>query len=84
MMEQIILETISKQMKDKQVIRDSQHRFMKWQSCLINLITFCDELMGLVEEGRAVDVVYLNCIKAFSAVSNNIFIGKLMKYRRHI
>ena len=81
MMEQITLETISKQMKEKKVIRGSQRRFMKRKSCLTNTIT-CDEMIGLVDEGRAVDVVYLNCSKAFSAVVHNILIEKLMKYRR--
>jgi len=56
-MEQLILETISRQMKDKREIRSNQHRFMKAKSCLTRLIAFCEEMSGLVEEGRAVDVV---------------------------
>lgn len=59
-MEKIILETSSKHMKEKKVIRSIQHRFMKGKSCLTNLIAFCDGKSGLVNEGRAVDVIYLN------------------------
>jgi len=40
MMEQLILELIIKQVKEKKVIRSSQHGFTKGRSCLTNLIAF--------------------------------------------
>ncbi|KAK4826567.1 hypothetical protein QYF61_010202 [Mycteria americana] len=39
-MEQLIPETTSRHMKDKKVVGNSQHGFMKVKSCLTNLITF--------------------------------------------
>ena len=57
--EQLILEIISRHLKDRKVIRSSQHRFIKGKLCLTNLIAFHDEMTGLVGEGRAMDVVYL-------------------------
>lgn len=44
-------------------------------------IAFCNEMTGLVEEGKAVDVVYPDHWKAFSAASHNILIDKLVTYR---
>ncbi|GAB0182561.1 mitochondrial enolase superfamily member 1 [Grus japonensis] len=66
-------------MEEKKVIGSGQHGFTKGKSCLTNLIAFCDGMTGLVDEERAVDVVYLDLSKAFDTVSHNILISKLRK-----
>jgi len=78
-MEQLSLDVISKQAEEKKVIRSSQQGFTKGKSCLTNLIAFYDDMTGGVDEGRAVDVVYLDFSKAFDTVSHNILLGKLKK-----
>jgi len=78
-MEQLILEVIIKQAEEKKVIRSSQHGFTKAKSCLTNLIAFYNGVTGWVDEGRAVDVVYLDFSKAFDTVSHNIHLGKFRK-----
>ena len=52
----------------------SQHGFTKGRSCLTTLISFSDLLTRLVDEGKAVDVVYLDFSKAFDAVSDSILL----------
>jgi len=78
-MEQVNLEVIMKQVEEKKVIRSSQHAFTKGKSCLTNLITFYDGVTSWVDEGRAVDVVYLDFNKAVDAISHNILLGNLRK-----
>ena len=63
-MEPIIAGTIMYQLKVNQGIRPSQHGFMNGRSCLTNLISFHDKVTHLVDEGQAVDVVYLDFGKA--------------------
>lgn len=68
-MEELILETISRHMKE-QKIRNSQCGFTKGKSCLINMMSFCNAITSLMDEERAVNIVFLVFSKAFDTVTH--------------
>ena len=78
-LEQLVLDAISKHLEEKKVMRGSQHGFTKGKLCLTSLVAFYDGITSRVDGGRAVDVIYLDFSKAFNSVSHDILLAKLRK-----
>jgi len=68
---------LTRLVKDNKGNKPSQHGFMKGRSCLTNLISFYDQVTHLVDEGKAMDVIYLDFSEAFNTVSHSILLDTL-------
>ncbi|PKU39019.1 rna-directed dna polymerase from mobile element jockey-like [Limosa lapponica baueri] len=79
-MEQVILSAIKTHIMGNQGIRPSQHGFIEGRSCQTNLISFYGKITRLLDEGKAVDIVYLDFQKAFDAVPHTILVEKLASH----
>lgn len=69
-MEQI-MSAITQHVQDSQGIRPSQCEFVKDKSCLAVLMSFHGKVTLLVDEGQAVDTVYLDFSEAFDSVPHS-------------
>ena len=58
------------------VINDSQHGFLPKSSCLTNLLEFLEYVTSAVDQGKPVDVIYLNFQKAFDKVPHARLLSK--------
>ena len=64
------------------LINPSQHGLLKAKSCLTNLLHVCflEEITKWVDDGSPVDVIYLDCQKAFDKVPHQRLISKLKSH----
>lgn len=76
------MSVITQHLQGNQVIKPSQHEFMKGKSFLTNLISLYDKMTHLVHEGKAVDFKCLNVSKVFAIVSQSILLEKLTGHDR--
>jgi hypothetical protein len=77
MQEGIIREKITDHLYTNNLLNLSQHGFVSNRSCQTNLLEFMDKLSELLDEGKPVDVVYLDFSKAFDKISHSKLLIKL-------
>ncbi|KAF4802980.1 hypothetical protein TURU_019436 [Turdus rufiventris] len=70
----IILIVITQHLEDSHEIRPSQQGFRNGWCYLVNPISFHDQLTCLMDDEKAVDIVYLNFSKAFNIIAHSIFL----------
>ena len=59
------------------MMNQSPHGFTGGRSTITQLLQFYDSILTLLEEGKQVDVVYLDFAKAFDKVDHTILLNKL-------
>lgn len=62
---------------EAKILNDSQHGFIKGRSCLAHILDFREEIYDKFDEGKAVDVIYLEFADAVDKLSNSRLTVKL-------
>ena len=78
--ERIMRKKITEHLTTNNLIRPSQHGFMKSRSCQTNLLEFLDCVTEMIDNGDAVDIIYLDYSKAFDKISHCKLIKKLQAH----
>jgi len=76
-MERIVKDNVVEHLNEYKVIKGSQHGFTRGRSCLTNLLEFFEEVYEMIDEGKPVDVIYLDFAKAFDKVPHKRLAKKL-------
>jgi len=77
LMESVVKDKIMSHLLENNLIRDSQHGFMPGRSCSTNLVEFMDYVTRAVDEGKSVDIFYLDFAKAFDKVPRRRLVKKM-------
>ena len=80
LLESIIKDDIMDHLSRNQLIRKSQHGFMKGKSCATNLLEFLDKITEAADKGTPTDVVYLDFAKAFDKVPTERLLRKVQAH----
>jgi len=81
--EKSFLDTIKGYLKNKDVIRHTQHGFTVRKVCLSNVTSFYNHITRSVDRGKAEVEILLDFIKAFDTVPHRILLNKLSNHDLH-
>ena len=77
LLEGLIRDGLTKHLEENGLLTNSQHGFLKGRSCMTNLLEAMEYMTKEVDEGRPVDMIYLDFAKAFDKVPRLRLLEKL-------
>ena len=75
--EKIIRKNLVDFFNEHNLFNHNQHGFRSARSCLSQLLSHFDKIISLLEEGKIVDIIYLDFAKAFDKVDIGLNLNKL-------
>jgi hypothetical protein len=76
-MESVVKDHVVKHLDRHGLVKKTQHGFTRGRSCASNLLCFLEKVTAALDNGEAVDVVYLDFAKAFDTVPHERLKKKL-------
>ena len=76
-LESILRDNIVNHLNTHTLLLQSQHGFTKGKSCLTNLLLFLEDITKAIDEGKPLDVIYLDFAKAFDKVPHQRLLHKI-------
>lgn len=80
LIERVLRKKIIKHIEENNLLSENQHAFRAGRSCLTQLLHHMDEVLKSLENGKNVDVVYLDFAKAFDKVDHQILMKKVYQF----
>ena len=65
---------------ENKLLKSSQHGFLKGKSCCTNLLEFFEHITKNFDEGKAMDIIYLDFSKAFDKVPYKQLLSKIKSF----
>ena len=59
-----------------EVVRDCQHGFIRGKSCTSNLLEVLDHVGSLLDDGKQLDMIYIDMSKTFDKVNHRCLLQK--------
>ena len=79
-MERLVRNAIVDHMTENNLFSASQQGFISGKSCITQLLEFMEDITESIDNGKDVDIVYLDFSKAFDKVAHRRLIKKLENY----
>ena len=75
--ERVLRKAMIDHLESNNLLNEAQHGFRNLRSTITQVMKFYDSILTLLEEGHAVDAIYLDFAKAFDKVDHRILMLKL-------
>ena len=79
-MESLLKDEIVDHLLNNELLKSSQHGFMKNKSTVTNLLEFFDKITEIYDNVEAADVIYLDFSNAFDKVPTKRLLNKIKSY----
>ena len=67
-------------MTSNNLFTNAQHGFIARKSCVTQLLEFMEDITEAIDDGKEVDVIYLDFCKAFGKAPHRRLLKKMQQY----